>query len=184
MLLRWKLVGVWRSGEVFFNKRIGATLFGNWSSALLPLLLTCRGGEGIERFGLLFCGFEEDMGKSKAAGSWSSSLVAFLRRPTQDAGGQQLLATTQVRLALLNLHRRPPYGFAAAALSLLPPSGFVPGAGVGGRRWSPVNHGGVGGLDCFSEFCFRVRGVKFEDCFLAYVFVEVLYVICTAPFDV
>jgi hypothetical protein len=41
------------------------------------------------------------------------------------------------------LHQRPSEGLVVACHFLLAPSGLIPGAGEGGRRWSLVYSGGM-----------------------------------------
>jgi hypothetical protein len=62
--------------------------------------------------------------------------------------------------------RRPLDGFSSAFIVLAAPSGFVPGGGEGGRRWSSRSPGGGEGPDCFSCNLFRVLFVRSEDCFV------------------
>jgi hypothetical protein len=45
---RWRLDECGGSGEVFFNKRVVLVLLLIWSLVVMPLLLACRGGKGIE----------------------------------------------------------------------------------------------------------------------------------------
>jgi hypothetical protein len=105
-LSRWKLGEHGGSGEAFFNKRAMVILFFGWSSFVLLLLLACRGGEGIERFGMVGFSSGRNQGKSCAANLRSSSLVAFLQRPNQSAGGQHLRALT---LLVRQVSDQPPW---------------------------------------------------------------------------
>jgi hypothetical protein len=70
--------------------------------------------------------------------------------------------------------RRPFRGFMLAFNVLVAPSGSVPGAGKGGRRWISRSGGEEEGLDRFSYLLFRVLSVKPEDCSVIFLFSGVL----------
>jgi hypothetical protein len=92
-LPRWKLGASCRSGEAFFNKRIGGLLCCR-NSLLLFSLLADRGGEEKGRLSKAFCSDGEGRGVCDTARPWSSSLVARAWFPTLGADGQQLQGLT------------------------------------------------------------------------------------------
>jgi hypothetical protein len=75
--------------------------------------------------------------------------------------------------------RRPLEGLMVALLFFPVPSGSVPGTSEEGHDGGPLNSGGVGAPDCFSQFMFRVFSAKTRDCSVIFLFVGIPVVICT-----
>jgi hypothetical protein len=73
--------------------------------------------------------------------------------------------------------RRPFEEFLPAFKALAAPSGCVPGAGKGGRRWNSCYGGEEEGPNCFSCNLCRVFSVKFEDCFVLFFFSGILCIL-------
>lgn len=71
-------------------------------------------------------------------------------------------------------------GFSSALNGSALPSGYVPGDGGDGRRWTHGCGGREKGPDCFSVFLFRVPGVTCEDCSVISFSFRILRVFCTA----
>jgi hypothetical protein len=152
-----------------------------WSLAALLSHLAGRGGEEMWRCGEAVCNFGGSHGVRGTAHFWRSSSVAHVWLPTQGAGGQQLQALmSSLRQEIINLHRRPFEGLAAAHHFPTVPSDHVPGAGGEGCRLRPKLVGGCRGPDCISLFQYRVCSIIDKGLFQIVLLLEVLSIICTA----
>lgn len=187
VLLRWKTTGEF-AVVARFNKRCFCFFF-IWISSALLLLWACRGGldKDLLRSVMCSCGGGRD-----TAHLWSSSSVALVWLPTQDAGGQQLqtrgrrcifqrsnTSVAQVwppnlmaerRLSwmrshpLFNLHEWRPFKGAMLADPFFHiPSGPVLGEVEDGRQRLQFDDDDGAGLDSFSFPLSRVCVVKRKD---------------------
>jgi hypothetical protein len=86
-----------------------------------------------------------------------------------------------LRQEIINLHRMPFEGLAAAHHFPSVPSDLVPGAGGEGCHLRHELVGGGGGPDCIFLFQCRVYSIIVKDLFQIVCLLEVFYVICTTP---